>query len=560
MGRRAIAWGVILVASGCGGSDGSNLFSPDDGGEAAAPADASADTTVDAGDDATIEDSATDGGPDGRHGDATTDSGADAHPDGGSDAGGACSADNQCSPPATICDTTAGKCVANICAVPNTTCPRNPADECCTLGAAVLCVPGNCCTNAQCSGATPACVDATCRACDAVGPPYHFHVDPVNGSDAASSTGSSTAGGVANVACALKTITRALQLVPASPPPGTEIIVDVTSTVEAGETFPITVPSNVTIRAAATAAVTVRVPGGETGFALPNTGSALADLTLDGQAGAAQYGMTSAGTSTLTGVDVHGFELAGVLVDGGTLTITGGSILQRNGTNSSPAPGLSVIRTAAVTITGGTNHSPTAFNENQGAGIAVEGGGSISLTGVPGALAGSGTVVANRNGASGVTIGQTAATPPVNAIDGLVAFSNGASGIGVLGGSALRLRNSVLVNASEHGVHVTSGSGTAGDDLSRIDLGDPAAAAEYGRNVLQDPAVPNGGVGVCLALGGILPLGHTLKAAGNNFGPGLNCATTNATLMKNACNAGSKGTVGITGLLDSIDATMCKVN
>jgi hypothetical protein len=221
-----------------------------------------------------------------------------------------------------------------------------------------------------------------------------------------------------------------------------------------------------------------------------------------------------------------------------------------------------VTGTATVTITGGTNQRPTSFDQNEGAGIAIDQGGSITLTGTPGGTPDVGTIVANRNGTSGVSIVQAinAQGAPVNAINGLVAFKNGTSGIAISGGSSLKLRNSSLLSATEHGVHVTvsPAGGLGAADISRIDLGDPTSSAGYGQSVLQDPTVPNGGVGICLDLGGIT-IGRNLKAAGNTFGPGLNCATTRATLNHNACDAGSKGTVGITGLLDSIDATMCSV-
>src|SRR6185369_7803569 len=99
---------------------------------------------------------------------------------------------------------------------------NNPADVCC----GATCAPGNCCTNAECSGATPACSGHTCIACDVGG--NTFHVNPMDGSDA--SSGSGAAGGTPNAACAFKTLAAALAAVGPNPGPNTQIVVDVTST------------------------------------------------------------------------------------------------------------------------------------------------------------------------------------------------------------------------------------------------------------------------------------------------------------------------------------------
>ncbi len=524
MGKLGLGVAVSLLvvgAWGCGGTDGAGLITDDDAGEdAPSSVDAGADVTpidatVDAGgEDATVDASPNDGG--------RKDTGADASKDAPIDA-----------PIDAVADTSVD-------------------------------APGDAPIDAP--------VDAADAACDAVGAPFHFHVDPVNGSDAPSSTGSGTVGGRPSSGCALKTITNALSLLPVSAPAGTQIVIDVTSDVGAGETFPIDVPANVEIRGAAGTNVRVRVPAGASGVVFATSGSALRNLALDGQGATALHGIVASdgADSTILAVDITGFRLAGVRAQGGALAIGGGATLSQNGTNGQPAPGLRVLGAAMVSITGGTIGSPTSFSQNQGPGIDVRENGSITLVGAPSVSAlGAGTVVAVKNGDQGVVVQQNlvlgAPFPPASSIDGLVASTNASMGLEVLGGSALRLRNSVFLKNGVDGVRVSgNASGTAGqdyDDIARIDLGAAGASPSYGKNVLQDPSAFNQGVGLCLALvDAPASLPQTLKAAGNVFGPALDCSTTNATLTRGACAGNPKGTVGIQGSLDTMNVSMCTLN
>jgi hypothetical protein len=514
VGLGVAAWVALTWAWGCGGTDGGGLIADTDGGEDAPSSSEDGGADVAAPPDATL--------------DAAPDATLDARPDAPRDAPGDAPKDGPVDSPGDAP-------------------PDSPLDAPAETGA-----------------------DA---ACDSVGAPYHFHVDPLNGTDAPSSTGSGTAGGSASVGCTLKTITHALTLLPATAPAGTEIIVDVSADVQAGETFPIPVPANVHVLGAAGTIVRVRVTAGATGFQLGAAGSGLANLVLDGQSAQALRGVlaTAGADADVVGVDVSGFQNAGIRAQGGALAIGGGSSLHENGTTNQPAPGLRVVGDAVVTITGGTAAVPTSFSLNTGAGIDVRENGSIKLTGtIPAAgPSGVGTVVATKNGDQGLVIQQALVTaapfPPESVVDGLAASTNASMGVEVFGGSALRLRNGQFLKNGVDGVRVSGNpNGTAGqdfDDISRIDLGTVAGPTSYGKNVVQDPSAFNQGVGVCLALvNGPASVAQVLKAAGNVFGPAADCSTMNATLTRGGCAGNARGPVGIQGTLDTINVSMCKLN
>src|SRR4029077_21220493 len=124
---------------------------------------------------------------------STTDSGstADATGDGPSfDGNPACTGTHT----ACLVDTDAGTvasglCASNVCAA----CTTTTDDALCSAayggdgGAPFICVggsciSGNCHNDSACSGSSPACVNNTCTACDAVSNGIYY-VDPSNGSD-----------------------------------------------------------------------------------------------------------------------------------------------------------------------------------------------------------------------------------------------------------------------------------------------------------------------------------------------------------------------------------------
>lgn len=470
---------------------------------------------------------------------------------------GKCTTDTQCKNDSTygsgyVCNTTSGACVQNTCTAVNQTCPLNPGDECCAVSGSDICVAGDCCTNTQCSGGTPACEGYACTACDAVGSPWHYYVDPVNGSDGVGTTGSGTAAGQANSVCAFKTITAAIGYVlkqsGGTPNAGTEIIVKGPSTVSNatnGETFPIVVPANVLVKGDGVSTVTVDVTAGVEGFTLDTKSSGVASLIVDGQSNTATHGI-HAGTgsaSTVSGVTVQNFLDEGILVDGsGVLAITGGTQSIKNGTAALPNSGLHVTGSASATITGGTNGGPTAFSNNT-QGILVDQTASIAVTGAAGS-GGVGTVVANGNASDGVYISQSISTfPPTNTITGLVVWKSGANGIRIDGGSVLTLRSSYVLNNKGSGVLAednTAGTGSYAN-FSNIDLG-KNSSTQWGLNTLQDSANPNASTGVCLAT--FATVGTNLNAAGNIFGT-VNCSTTAGTLTFSQCNGASDvGSIG----------------
>ena len=170
------------------------------------------------------------------------------------------------------------------------------------------------------------------------------------------------------------------------------------------------------------------------------------------------------------------------------------------------------------------------------------------------ASASAGTVLTNGNYYAGVWIQQTAGTAAVE-LTGLVSYANVAGqGVRVFGGSALKLRKSVLLSNAGNGVLVTTNvvGNVRVNDVSRIDLG---TTADYGKNVLQSVLGfnPNLGVGVCLALDAGTA---RLAAAGNSFA-GLDCSQNapGAVTRNNGC--GNHADIGITTLGNDINVANC---
>jgi hypothetical protein len=503
---------------------------------------------------------------------------------------GSCTSDSACKTSYGadyVCNTTTGGCETNAVACTNAdagACTGNAADICCvpSAGAAGACSPGNCCTSAQCGAATPTCVNHTCTGCAAVADGIYW-VDPtVTAADDASATGNKT-----DPKCAFRSITHALAAIGNAPAAAVTIkIVAGTTQIGALESFPLIVPTNVTIQSADTAApVTVQVPAGKQGFVLGSPTSGLEYLTIDGQANTALDGVvaqtgSSPTTTTLKHVKIKSFAGAGIVVGnapgkttGGGLAIGPGVSSTGNGTAAAVASGLQVHENGIVVVTGAAGDE-THFDQNTEAGIRVDDAAQLTLTGTVGATPpASGTVTADANASAGLLIGQTPGTVPVNVVTGLTAWNTTAgAGIRVLGGSALKLRASSALGNSTDGVHVRSFvSGiTVTNDTSKIDLG-ASAAADPGKNVLQAPAgaSPNAGVGICLEIqpnvGQILnAYGNTLVTAGNAGNPpvSIDCATTAGQVKRNtgngACAGGvALGVIGNAVNTDQIVALVC---
>jgi len=495
---------------------------------------------------------------------------------------GKCTTDSECSGNAAgaFCNTTTGGCVAGTCtgtgANPPTACPFNAGDICCTTvcqaGAptgATSCCPGTA-GDTYCAaqiGASATCASGTCTKC-AAGASNAFTVDPVNGSDTA---GNGNIAGGNPATCAFKTITRALEVIGNDAAFAITVTVIGPSTVATGETFPIPVPQNVTLTTSG-GAVTVNVPQAKVGFVLnaPNAsiaGGAGAALTVSGQANKGTFGITaSSATSTGTSISnltVSSFATAGILVqNGGTLGIGAGV------TSTGSPDGLHLMGTGtpSVTINVPSGAAATHFDSNTVHGILVSGNGSISLTGAVASTAvpPMGTVTTNHNTAAGVWVEQTAGTPPLNTITGLVSYANTGNGLRLVGGSNVKVRGSVSLGNTDSGVIVSAGAaggGAATNDISKIDLGDPSdAGGTIGNNTLQAALGDgqNGNAGVCLAM---RANAGTLLAAGNAFST-LNCATatggvvTNAAGCGNTC-AGGVCDIGFSGAGNSINVSLC---
>ena len=587
---------------------------------------------------------------------------------------GTCTADTQCqSDPGygltTICNTatgqtTTGQCVASTCTTANSACPANSADFCCPGGGvANACVPGNCCTNADCAssasgticGATtanvcgPCTADAQCAAgqvCDTLGASAGkcvtnvglctgapnglggapgtcanigsdvccasqscfapassgtaccpglagntycqgalanssatctqsntcttcdpvsttapvYVVDPVNGSDGATGSAAGADAG-ASESCALKTLTRALQLISvvgtALP---TKIIVvgGAGATISAGETFPLTIPTHVTVTTQ-TGPVTVQVASGKAGFVLSSPSSSLTSgasalLTITttvnsgvnpptgGTHGIVVGGTASSasGSTSISNVTVTGMLDDGILVGAGSVAIGQGVTSSSNGIATATRAGLHVTGSGAAAIAVQAGSPPSSFSTNTAHGILVDGGGSVTVSGtVTSATAGTGTVTTNGNVAAGVWIEQTpGANVPQNVLSGLVSFGNtGGNGLRIVAGSSVQVRSSVFLANQANGVVISTANagGTPNNDISKIDLG---TAATSGGNTFQaafSGGPHNGGAGICLATAAG---GASLSAVGNQFSA-TNCATTAATLLLNPKGCGN---------------------
>ncbi|HVR61372.1 MAG TPA: hypothetical protein VMU50_05700 [Polyangia bacterium] len=493
---------------------------------------------------------------------------------------GACTSDNQCQTDAKygaafICDTTvgqanSGKCVAATCTTASAACAANAADICC----GGTCTAGNCCTDDVCRtmfGQGFACsANHTCSQC-AAALANQYVVDPVGGNDA-TATGSGKVGTTTLASCAFKTITRALQVIGASPPAGTTITILGTAggttklyTVQAAgqsapETLPIRLPTNVKITTAG-GPVQVVLPAMASAFLLTAAGASIAgdpaaQLTIDGAnqtSGSAIVVQTGAGnTAALSGVKVQNTGDDGILVSSGTLNIGAGVVVTGAGTTAAAGTrhdGLHITG-GIVNITVNTGQTQTSFSNNSSRGIEVGGVGILNITGVPvttAPITGDGTVVARFNDLANIYINQTpGAAAAVSVIDGVVAWAsnNGQGGIHIVGGSKVKLRHSVSLANALAGVAINDGgNNAAGNNLAGIDLG---TANDFGHNILQASigSNPNLGAGVCVRPGANAGA-QTLTAMGNVFSGPRDCSQTAPGAVARSANCAGRVDVSI---------------
>jgi hypothetical protein len=485
---------------------------------------------------------------------------------------GACASDTQCQTDThygatTICDTTtghanSGKCVPSACTALGT-CAANASDTCCNL----KCVTGNCCSDDDCHtnsmfGAAYFCsANHVCSKCAAVTDNQYF-VDPVGGDDA-TATGSGKTNAAGLPSCSFRTITRALQVIGNAPAAGTVItIVGVAGMTTplyahaaaagapAPETLPIPVPANVKITTQG-GPISLLLNAAGSGFTLAGDGASLtpitaAPLAIDGNAhtsGVAISIAPGAGkAAALSNVSVKNTGDDGIAVTNGTVSVGPGVTVTSAGhaTATGRASGLNVTG-GVVTIAVPAGQTPSTFNGNTLHGIEVTLLGVLNVTGVPVTdpnITGAGTVVASGNSRSNIYIAQTPGmAPSVGTIDGAVGWnSTNNSGLEIVAGSQVKVRNSVLLNNAQNGVIITGADATAaGNALGGIDLG---VAAGFGHNVLQATVAStdqNAGAGICIMLN-MNAGAQTLNAAGNVFAGPLDCSkpTPGAGLNKSA--------------------------
>lgn len=385
---------------------------------------------------------------------------------------------------------------------------------------------------------------------------FTLHIDPAQGDDL-QGTGSGTAGGAPEPACAYRTITRALALARVAARPSMHLQVDSFGFLGSGEAFPLVLPAGTSLAGAPGLMPRLSVFAG-TGLQLSASGTSVSGLVLDGAGSGAVGVLASAGTSALQDVEVTGFTTVGVRAEqSAVLTVAGASKVHHN------ALGVLLVDTASVTLdgTGASEGAPLEVSSNANQGLEVRGAARLTATGVRSPFdPPSGSLVVTGNSRHGILVQQQllaegSASPPASSLTGVVVRGNGSSGLRLLGGSALSVRESYLSGNGQHGVHVQTdpafvagGAGAnTGNFLGWLDLG---RAGAPGANDLEDPDHLNGLKGVCLALDSGGSTGGALKLAGNRFagagGVVVDCQQLAATLAATGdCDAqGSLGDVG----------------
>jgi len=492
---------------------------------------------------------------------------------------GLCSSDPQCqSDPfygsSRICQTaagpTAGTCVSNACSTSGP-CSANPGDFCCNN----ICTPGNCCADTDCAtfGSAYRCVNNSCTGCSAATGNTYF-VDPVNGSDS-NATGSGMAGGFAAASCSFKTVTHALSVVSSIGAAGTKVIIvgrsGQTTALDASETLPLVIPTNVAI-STSTGPIRLNMPTGSDtafgGFRLVGDQAVIAPdasapITIDGNGNSSGIAIGSspgAGKSTtISYVTIQNTGGNGISVTNGTLNILQGVTVTNAGSTLKHHDGL-YVSGGAVNIYVSGGQATTSFSNNSEHGIYVTGTGVLSLAGLPvtsPAPNGQGTVITNNNAFDGVEIFEGAGAAAQSLIQGLVAWGNTRHGVQLFGGEKVKVRGSVLLNNKLNGLFVTAAdTSAASNDLSGIDLG---TASDPGRNYLQSSLGSNADLaGLCISMAasqGTL----SLSAEGNIFSGPTDClSSTNTVARSTSCtNNVDIGVVPATGTTVTIDTATC---
>jgi hypothetical protein len=366
------------------------------------------------------------------------------------------------------------------------------------------------------------CASHTCTTCGT--PPTDlFYVDPIGGSD---KTGNGSA------TCPFRSITRALAFHEVGGSTShTEIWLvndSLSSNPTRGESFPIVVPTQVTITSSSGTLRTIQVPAGRSGFRVAGLNATLQYLLIDGASVGTNGVEVEAGASAsvLTSLTVQNFLGDGILVEAGKVTIGGMVYSNHNG-----ASGLHILGGSTTALSdpiGGLSN----FDNNGGNGIFVELAGALTLTGTPtltgfpttwnppAVSTGAGSLTSNGNGLAGLAIAQTGSAPPLCTITGLVTWGNKGNGMSFTSGSNAAVSGCVSVNNAGAGVRIVAG----GDGTTSI----PAISASatwainlsgssgVGKNLFQAPVNGNGAAGICID-GHFENTAQSLLAKGNYF-------------------------------------------
>jgi hypothetical protein len=274
-------------------------------------------------------------------------------------------------------------------------------------------------------------------------------------------------------------------------------------------------------------------PISDYGFVMGGDHSSLSNFIIDGHNTRDVGIMAVSGSAITTRIDHvtvrnmgDGIVVGnrGGSLTGGVLVIGPGVVVSDNGffgASYSRRSGLVVADNGKAIITGSTTglaRDRIAFVRNAADGILVVDDGAVVIQGTASSTT-SASVIANDNSGAGVHVEQWPGVVGASSITGLVAFGNHSSGIEVLAGSTLRVRESILIGNAGDGVLVSTFdllSAPHVDDVSTIDLGRDALN-DPGANTLQAPLGrgENGRAGLCLKLTPCA--GSTLSAAGNVF-------------------------------------------
>jgi hypothetical protein len=312
------------------------------------------------------------------------------------------------------------------------------------------------------------------------------------------------------------------------------------------------------------------LPAGADGFKLAGNGASLtptatAALIIDGSTSTSGSGIVvapgAAGTVSISDLTVQNTGDDGITISEGTLNIGAGVVVKGVGLPSETG------RRSGLNVAGGTvkiavpnGQTQTSFNANTENGIRVTVLGTLTINGV---ATGEGTVVAKSNTLANIFINHTpGAAPAVSSIDGVIATgsTNGDGGFQILGGSRVKLRNSMVLGNAKAGVAIGAADATAaGSALAGIDLG---TAQDPGRNVLQAALGSNSntGAGLCVQLDADAG-NQTLAAAGNTFAGPRDCAAVAPGAITKGMDCGARvdeAVVPATGTTVTVTISNCQ--